>query len=246
MPVKFLIVSTGYNCASLAEKCLRGIASQTYKNFTAILIDDGSTDNTKEILQQMKNEDDRIRIYISKNNRGAALRRWQAINELANINDQVVVVLVGMDDELKPNALQRIAQEYDKGAWMTYGNWIDSDGKMLPPGFLEFSEQIHKDRSYRKHRYRSTGPNTFKKFLFDQLTENDFIVKGKWIRATTESNLMFSCLEMCGKDRIGIIEDPIVLYNRRDDNTVAREGRTYQNAVYNEIIKRPKKPLLRR
>ena len=105
--------------------------------------------------------------------------------------------------------------------------------------------------------YRSTAPNTFKKFLFDEIPDEDFKVFGKWIDNATETELMFSCLEMCGKDRIGVITEPIYLYNRtRGGNTKHRNykhngqimsGIDYKmKVVYPEIVKRKKKPLLKR
>lgn len=240
----FLIVCTGYNGSKYIKKCYDSIIAQTYKNWKAIIVDDGSDITTKKTLVNLKNSDPRVRIFLCDENRGAAYRRYQAINELSSENDEVVIVLLGLDDELVPGALERIKKEYDSGKWMTYGNWIADNGYKLPDGFLNFPDEVHNERSYRKVLYRSTGPNTFKKFLFDKLTEEDFKVNGEWIKATTESNLMFSCLEMCGKHRIGVINDPIVIYNRRSDNTVNRMGREYQNMVYKDVISRTKKELL--
>lgn len=242
---KYLIICTGYNGAKYIKKCYKSLVNQTYGNFHCILIDDGSNDNSKEVLFDL-NMDKRFEVHCYTDNKGAAYRRYYAIRNNTLDAENTVVCLLGMDDWLYPNALEIIKKHYDNGKWMTYGNWIGSDGYKLPKGFLDYSDEIHEKRSYRKEIYRSTGLNTFKKFLFDELTEEDFKVNGEWVKATTESNLMFSCLEMCGKDKIGIVYDFIVNYTKRNDNTRSRMGSKYQDAIYLNVINRvPKKLLIR-
>ena len=243
--VNFLIVSSGYNCNELAHKCIASVLKQTYKNFTAVFISDGSSDGTLTLENIPKElHDERVWIELNPDNVGAAKRRYDAIKQYAD-DEETVVLLLGLDDELMPNCLERIAKEYEQGKWMTYGNWKDQTGWMLPNGFLNFKEETHNDRSYRKVEFRSTAPNTFKRFLFDRIPPSDFTLNGKWIDSTTESELMFSCLEMCGKERIGVIQEPIYLYNRNlPGGTLKRLGVKYKYDIYAKVIAREKKPLL--
>jgi len=237
--MNFFILVTGYNCAPLVRPCYDSIINQQgLHTATAVFISDGSTDGTdKEVLKL-----EGCYKVIGQNNKGAAYRRFKAIKELCT-DEEAVIILLGMDDELRPGALHRIRKEYDKGMLMTYGNW-KSDTIKFPKESLYFTEQTHADRSYRKEKYRSIHICTFKRFLFDQLTEDDFKVNGEWIKATTESPLMFACLEMCGKERIGVIEEAIYFYRTRKDNARKRLGDSYQNGIYKEIISRPKFDLI--
>src|SRR3990172_986369 len=240
--MNFLIVSSGVNCQMYIHTLIQSVQFQRYKHLRAIFIDDGSDDRTKMFLSK-KVADPRFTLELHSDNQGAAKRRWDAIKKYSQ-DPEDVILLLGMDDYLDINALCEIKKEYDAGKWMTYGNWKDNAGIMLPKGFLDFTDEEHETRAYRSVRYRSTAPNTFKRFLFDQLTEDDFKVDGEWVRATTESNLMFSCLEMCGKDRIGVIKQPIYIYNKRGRySTKNFRGITYQRSIYNNFVNRPKKPL---
>lgn len=248
--MKFEIICTGWNCKDYVGKCVHSVINQTIQNFHLHLIDDGSTDGTADIIRKYSGHP-KISIHIHTENKGAALRRMQVIRSL---DDDSVCLLLGMDDELLPGCLERVKKEYKAGKLMTYGNWKDQHGHVLPESFdLDFDEKTHQNRDYRKVLYRSTAPNTFKKFLFNQITDEDFKLNGKWIDSTTESELMFSCLEQCGKERIGIIREPIYLYNRnRKGGTLERKyevdgklisGKDYKYLIYDEIVKRPKKPL---
>lgn len=244
--MRFIIISSGLNCKQLAKACIESVKRQTYNNYIAVFISDGSTDGTNNVLFDATIKEKNLHSEVYPDNVGAAKRRWNAITKYAT-NPEDVILLLGLDDALMtPNALQIIKHQYDHGKWMTYGNWRDNMGKMLPRSFdLDFQQKIHDARDYRKVAYRSTAPNTFKRFLFDQLTERDFIFEGKWVLATTESNLMFSCLEMCGQQRIGVIREPIYLYNRRGKfSTKEMRGAEYQNRVYKHVVSRDKKPLL--
>lgn len=248
--MKFEIICTGWNCEGYIAKCIQSVINQTYQNFHLHLINDGSTDGTGATLNKHTGHP-KITVYNFIDNMGAAYRRMNCIRPLDN---ESVCILLGMDDEMLPGALERIKKEYDNGKLMTYGNWKDQHGGMLPESFaLDFDEETHLNRNYRKVLYRSTAPNTFKKFLFNNIPDSDFQLNGKWIDSTTESELMFSCLEMCGKERIGIIKDPIYLYNRnRVGGTLQRtyvvdgktlSGKDYKYKIYDEIVKREKKPL---
>lgn len=265
--MRFLIISTGYNCAEFVKKNYASVLAQTYTNWKLVMISDGSTDGTHEEIfkllpDKLRTEHNRQRMIngISIENQtgtkafrcypenlGAAFRRWHSIKKHATTGD--VVVLLGMDDELMPNALSRIRQEYDAGKWMTYGNWQNQYGDTLhtiDPHFpLEFDDYTHATRNYRQVKYRSTAPNTFRKELFDKIRESDLKnphPQGGWIMQTTESPVMFACLEMCGKDRIGLIKEPIYKYNMRSGGQMAKNrlGRENQERIYKHVTQLPK------
>ena len=65
---KVSILMTVYNHQDYIEKAIQSILSQTYKNFELILINNGSTDNTKKVIKKFKNK--RIKFYNLKKNIG--------------------------------------------------------------------------------------------------------------------------------------------------------------------------------
>ena len=56
-----------YNAEAYIEKTLDSILSQTYKNLEIILVNDGSTDNTKEIIEEYSKKDNRITVINTPN-----------------------------------------------------------------------------------------------------------------------------------------------------------------------------------
>jgi len=76
MPKVSVIVPT-YNRAKFIERALDSVLNQTFLDFEIIVIDDGSIDNTKEVLYQYN---DKIK-YIYQNNSGISAARNRGINE---------------------------------------------------------------------------------------------------------------------------------------------------------------------
>ena len=68
-----------YNREKLLPLCLNSVISQSLKNIEIICIDDGSTDNSLEILKQFKKKDNRI-IIIHQKNQGSAIARNKGIS----------------------------------------------------------------------------------------------------------------------------------------------------------------------
>lgn len=56
-----------YNTSKYLEKCINSLINQTYKNLELIFVNDGSTDNSLEILNKYANTDTRIKVVSQKN-----------------------------------------------------------------------------------------------------------------------------------------------------------------------------------
>ena len=100
-PIVSVIIPT-YNRAHLIGKAINSVLSQTYQDFEIIVVDDGSTDNTREIIRSFKEK--RVK-YIKKykKNRGISVAR--------NIGIKVArgkyIALLDSDDEWLPEKLNK-------------------------------------------------------------------------------------------------------------------------------------------
>lgn len=64
-----------YNRAHLLERSVKSVLEQSYKDLELIIVDDGSTDNTEELVKKWQKEDSRIRCIKHKENKGLAAGR---------------------------------------------------------------------------------------------------------------------------------------------------------------------------
>lgn len=68
------IIIPCYNAAPWLHRCLDSVLAQTYKNWEALLINDGSTDTTAEILEEYAERDARFRVFHQENTGPSAAR----------------------------------------------------------------------------------------------------------------------------------------------------------------------------
>jgi glycosyltransferase involved in cell wall biosynthesis len=124
----FSVVIPTYNRANLIGRAIRSVLSQTYSNFEIIIVDDGSTDNTEEVIQNFG--DARIKYVLHDINRGLNNSRNTGIK---NSTGEYVAFL-DSDDEWLPKKLEKQLEAFSKGdrevgACYTWLNSIDEDTK---------------------------------------------------------------------------------------------------------------------
>jgi len=101
------IIVPAYNSADYIGQAIESILNQNYKNFELLIIDDGSTDNTKEIVRHYN--DSRIK-YLYKENGGLSSARNFAV---VRSRGQYIMPL-DADDMMAPNFITLHLQEFDK------------------------------------------------------------------------------------------------------------------------------------
>lgn len=74
------VVVPVYNVEKYLERCVVSIVKQTYTNLEIVLVDDGSTDQSGFICDEIKNQDDRIKV-VHKLNEGLGLTRNRGVRE---------------------------------------------------------------------------------------------------------------------------------------------------------------------
>lgn len=102
MPKVSVIIPT-YNRADLLPRTIRSVLDQTFGDFELLIIDDGSTDSTKSVVQEYANQDKRIK-YIYQNNSGAPARPKNTGIKAA---EGEYIAFLDHDDEWLPGKLEK-------------------------------------------------------------------------------------------------------------------------------------------
>ena len=100
IPEVSVILAT-YNRAKYLTECLQSVLNQTYQDWEFIVVDDGSQDNTFEIINPYLEKFSKIR-YLKHKNRGAALSRNTGIK--ASFGNYIT--FIDSDDQYLSNHLQ--------------------------------------------------------------------------------------------------------------------------------------------
>lgn len=103
MDVKISIVVAVYNGESIIEKTLKSISEQTFSDYEVIIVDDGSNDNTQQIVERFCNNDNRFKLF-NKPNGGVASARNIGIGKATG----EYIIHHDDDDFMPDNALQNL------------------------------------------------------------------------------------------------------------------------------------------
>lgn len=75
------VVIPAYNAEKTLEKCLRSVQAQSYENYEVIVVDNGSSDGTRKIIESIGEKDKRIQ-YIFEPQRGRGIARNRGIEKV--------------------------------------------------------------------------------------------------------------------------------------------------------------------
>lgn len=120
------IIVPCYNVERYVEQCIRSIIGQSYKNIEIITVDDGSPDNSPQILDKLANEDSRIKV-IHKQNAGVSAAR----NSGLDVATGDYIVFVDGDDYLAPDYVDYMLSlaVRDNADLVLSKNWFTRDSQ---------------------------------------------------------------------------------------------------------------------
>lgn len=104
MPLISIIIPV-YNAETTLSDCLDSISAQSYRNWEAICIDDGSNDRSLEILQKYQKNDSRFKVFHQSNN-GVSSARNNALRHVAKESEWIH--FVDSDDFIAPTMYEDI------------------------------------------------------------------------------------------------------------------------------------------
>ncbi|MEL6250820.1 MAG: glycosyltransferase family A protein [Bacteroidota bacterium] len=148
---KISLVTVAYNRAHLIERSIKSVLKQTFKDWELIIVDNGSTDNTREVLKKYKaaKYKNRIRIFHLEENRryagGVNFGMDQIRGEWFSWHDD--------DDEIIPEALEtllKVPEEIDPTINAVTCNCIDTTTKkfsghgLSEDGYLSYEDIMTK------------------------------------------------------------------------------------------------------
>lgn len=123
MTVNISVIIPSYNHTQFVSKAVESVLSQTLSAHEIIVVDDGSKDNTEEVLAAYK---DRI-IYIKQENQGVSATR----NNGVSISTGDFIAFLDADDEWFPEKLEKQLKLFgeDKEIGLVHCGYVDVDEK---------------------------------------------------------------------------------------------------------------------
>lgn len=145
--MKFSIIIPVYNVEKYIEKCLESLKNLKYKNFEAIIVNDGSKQNEEKIIKKYL-KDERF-IYIKKENGGISDARNVALDKATGD----YLIFLDSDDYLEKDALNKLdnALKNNKVDIVKYSlKSVDEKGKLLNKPRINPFDNLTKEQAIKK------------------------------------------------------------------------------------------------
>jgi glycosyltransferase involved in cell wall biosynthesis len=221
------VVTPFYNAEKYILNCLESVACQDYDNYHMYLIDDASTDNSRQIVKSFIESlplhmQSRFILITNNDNRGAV---YNQINTLRNyvLDDDSLVMLLDGDDSLKAD--NNIFNFYnhlfsEKKTEYAYGScWSLADN--IPLIAQPYPSSVKKNKSYRNHRFNWGMPyphlRVFKKKLVNNIDDEVFKDEyGNWFKAGGDNATFYNIIEQADPNKVTAVQE--IFYNYNDLN----------------------------
>lgn len=163
------IIIPVYNSQDYVKKCIDSIINQTYQNLEIIIVNDGSTDNSGDIIEEYGNKDRRIKVF-HKENGGIGSAYNVALKHVTGD----LLTFVDSDDWPNLNLYEEIIDIYNKTNpdFISFGKiYLNGNGENLKAG-QKSVDRIIQDRDsiikfhFEEMKHPSLG-RIFKKELFN-------------------------------------------------------------------------------
>ena len=221
--MKISVIVPVYNVEEYLEKCLDSVTNQTLKDIEIICINDGSTDNSLEILKTYAGQDNRI-VIINKQNEGVAAAR----NDGLDIAQGDYIMFLDSDDYLTPEACETAYNKItEKNADIgVFSHFENENGICLESPKNKNVRQFAQDETL-------TDYSCFQIMSCDKIYKKSFLNDNnlrfpKGIKNAEDSVFCWCCL--FNRPKYCFIEKPIYIYivNRKNSATNA-----YENCIKN-------------
>ena len=202
---------TNFNYGKFIKQAIESVLIQTEQSFELIIIDDGSTDNSKEIIEKYKDLKN-IRIVYQKN---------KGLNVTNNIALRAArgkyIVRLDADDYFSPNALELLLEKLESDSML---------GMVFPDYFIVDTQGEVLERQ-KRHDF----DNEVK--LFDQAAHGACtMIRVKFLREIGGYDESFSCqdgyelwVKFTSKFKVSNINEPLFYYRKHGKNLTSNEDK---------------------
>lgn len=220
------IIIPTYNRANLIGESLDSVLAQTYQNWECIIIDDGSTDNTDDIVESYLKKDSRFKYHHrpSKMSKGANSCRNYGF-EICNGN---YINWFDDDDVMLQDFIKIKIEAFDINSNLVIGSHYVVDKDLNNRKLVEMKEQSYLFKDYFSWNLKLITCSVMirKEFLIDKTLFNEKLKRGQ------ETEFFSRLFFKMPSDTYKIVDIPLFLY-RQHDMTKTHRNLNYVN-VYKE------------
>ena len=226
------ILLATYNGEKYIREQIDSILNQTYKEFRLLISDDGSTDGTRDILNEYKAKDDRIEIFMQEENLGVVKNFEFLLKKV----EAKYYMFSDQDDIWKDEKIEKSLKKIEEGFDLVYSDLevVDENLNVTYESYWKLKGIYKKIKKY--NNFESLYLNNFitgctvisKKELIDSFMPlpniSKFVLHDYWISLIISQN-----------GKIAYIEEPLIKYRQHKNNKVGSKKKSDELKSIDEI-----------
>lgn len=226
------ILLATYNGEKYIREQIDSILNQTYKEFRLLISDDGSTDGTRDILNEYKAKDDRIEIFMQEENLGVVKNFEFLLKKV----EAKYYMFSDQDDIWKDEKIEKSLNKIEEGFDLVYSDLevVDENLNVTYESYWKLKGIYKKIKKY--NNFESLYLNNFitgctvisKKELIDSFMPlpnmSKFVLHDYWISLIISQN-----------GKIAYIEEPLIKYRQHKNNKVGSKKKSDELKSIDEI-----------
>jgi len=218
---KVSVIIPVYNVAEYLPECLDSVIKQTLKEIEIICVDDGSTDNSVEILKEYASKDNRITVIVQKN-----LHAGVARNAGLAVAKGKYLSFLDSDDFFEPTLLEenyKIAEKENVDLVFYQYHTYNNDTKEIErTGGINFECPVNEEgygvisvKDVADRIFTMCNPMPWNKLIRKELIDKNQV---RFQSLTASNDVYFSLVALACSDKIALFYKPFVYYrhNRKD------------------------------
>lgn len=230
--MKFSIVVPLYNKEKYLQRCLISLLHQQYQDFEIILIDDGSTDNSRNIAKKYINKDQRLK-YFYQTNKGVSFTRNRGID----LSQGDYIIFIDADDEIRSDFLLNLFLVINKNKH--YNIYIYGLTKVFKDGNQQVLNPPFQGKllgcRFRNTFIKIQEENGLYGFVSNKVIKRDFLLRNNIYFDTNKKlaedlDFFLSCYQKC--DTFYFINEHGYLYYQATDGSSI----SFRNVDYDSLV----------
>ncbi|WP_077072196.1 glycosyltransferase [Mailhella massiliensis] len=217
------VIIAVYNCKDFIRQCLDSLIKQTVSNFEIICVDDGSTDNTLNILREYEKKYDFISVYTQKNQYAGVARNTGMSYAKGNY-----LLFLDSDDFFEPQMLEVIynrAKETNADIVVFNAQEYNMKDNIFQPCKFPVSPELFPDKNVSS--YIDFGEKLFQAnscLAWNKLIKYSFIKKVgvKFGNTKSSNDTVFIYSLLAQAEKISLVNEILVNYRTNNPNSLQR------------------------
>ena len=231
--MKIDILMATYNGERYLKEQLDSILEQSYSDFRLLISDDGSQDNTREILNEYVNKDNRIVVFLQNKNLGV-VKNFEYLMQKVESDS---FMFADQDDIWQEDKIQRsVNKMQQENADLVY-----TDLEVVNQDLDEINKSYWKLKGFDKKIKKYNDFNAL--YLNNFITGSTMLVKAEWIEKILplpyKSKYIlhdyWTALIVSKFGKIVYVDEPLVKYRQHIDNRIGSKKRSDEIKNFDEM-----------